>query len=74
MSRRQDPRLAKARSYYRLAAKAGRAGRWGEEKQYRTTADRLVDTARRERERRAERERAEKAYRARIAAERKAGQ
>lgn len=50
MTRRQPRRLASARAYYRLAAKAEQAGQGRLREHYRNLADRLVAEERRERE------------------------
>lgn len=42
MTRKQPVRLASARAYYRLAAKAERAGQYTTAAHYRRVADRLV--------------------------------
>lgn len=60
MTRKQPRRLASARAYYRLAAKAQRAGQHRSAEFYRRQADRLVEEERRNRD-----------YLARLAAERK---
>lgn len=55
MSRKRPFRLRQASAYYRLAAKADRAGQYRQGTHYRGIADRLVDRERREREARAAR-------------------
>jgi hypothetical protein len=70
--KRQHPKLAQARAYYRLAAKASRAGEHGLWEHYHKVADRLVDQVRAEREARERRTAAEKAWRAKVEAQRAA--
>ena len=55
MARKQPARLASARAYYRLAAKAERAGQYRTAAHYRGVADRLVRQEQRQREAMAER-------------------
>jgi hypothetical protein len=50
MVRKQSPTLASARAYYRLAAKADRAGQHNLADHYRRVADRKVAEDRRRRE------------------------
>jgi hypothetical protein len=50
MARKQNPKLASARAYYRLAAKAERASSYTLAGQYRDRADRLVAEAQRQRD------------------------
>ena len=45
---RQRQRIASARAYYRLAAKADRSGNYAQATQYRNVADRLVAADQRE--------------------------
>jgi hypothetical protein len=50
MARKQSARLASARAYYRLAAKAERASQFKLAEHYRAVADRFVAADRRQRE------------------------
>jgi hypothetical protein len=70
---RMRPKLALARSYFRVAAKKSKAGDFRSAEHYRKIAYQLVDRDHAEQEARARREKAEKEYRAKVAA-RKAAQ
>lgn len=72
MSAKRSARLNSARAYYRLAAKAERAGQSKQAEHYRDVANRLVDQDRRDREYRAERAAAQAAWRTKVDAERAA--
>jgi len=64
MSGQRPLALRQASAYYRLAAKAERAGNYRGAERYRAIADRFVDSNRRERERRAAKAAADAAWRA----------
>jgi hypothetical protein len=69
--KRQRPKLATARSYYRLAGKASRAGNSGEAEAYRRQADRYVEMDRQEQAAAARRKAGDAQARAWLAARRK---
>lgn len=64
MSNRRPARLNSARAYYRLAAKAARAGQYRQSERYTRVADRLVADQRHHTEARKQREAADAAFRA----------
>ena len=69
--KRMRRRLASARAYYRLAAKAFKNGEYAQSESYRKMAYRLVDQDRREQAALADRIKYEKEWRAKMAARQK---